>query len=74
VVGWLCIFRTDKLVESARKKYEEKRAFRPSLSPGFVLKTWYPTYLRGIGILAWLMLLGMALLVFGNFTLPIPTN
>jgi hypothetical protein len=72
VVGWLCLFRTDKLVESARKKYDEKRSVRPSLSPGFVLKTWYPTYLRGIGILAWIMLLGLALLVLGVIRLPIP--
>jgi hypothetical protein len=53
VSGWVCVFRTSKLVKWSQNNYKKSRIFRRWPGSGLVLKSWYPTYLRCMGIYAW---------------------
>jgi len=53
VSGWFCVFRTSKLVSWSQNNYRKSRVFRWWPGSGLVLKSWYPTYLRCMGIYAW---------------------
>jgi hypothetical protein len=54
VCGWLCVFKTDMLVERGRKNYEERKFVRAFTRSSMVLKPWYPTYIRCAGVFIWL--------------------
>ena len=74
--GWLCVFRTEMLVAWGRKSYE-RRNNHPRLvreiirihpMSNIVLKPWYPTYIRWMGIFIWLWaLMVLYLVVFHHF-------
>jgi hypothetical protein len=51
--GWLCIFRTSKVVDWAQNNYRSSRITRSCPGSGMVMKPWYPTYLRCMGVYAW---------------------
>jgi len=54
IVGWTCVFRTVVVVEWARRRYHKSgRLVRAYPFSNIVLKAWYPTYLRSIGIFVW---------------------
>jgi hypothetical protein len=54
ICGWLCIYKTDALVEQQRRRYEKHGWIRAYPFSGMVMKSWYPTYLRCSGIFVWL--------------------
>ena len=54
ICGWLCMYRTDALVERQRRRYEKSEWVRAYPFSSMVMKDWYPTYLRGSGLLIWL--------------------
>jgi len=54
ICGWLCIYKTDALVERQRRRYQKYALVRLYPFSGMVMKSWYPAYLRGSGILLWL--------------------
>ena len=54
VCGWLCVFKTNMLVERARKNYEKRKFVRAFASSDMVLKPWYPTFIRCAGVFIWL--------------------
>jgi hypothetical protein len=53
VAGWFCVFRTSTLVSWAQSNYRNSKIARWWPGSGLVLKSWYPTYLRCMGIYAW---------------------
>jgi hypothetical protein len=56
VLGCACLFRTTALVEWARMRYQRSsRIVQAWPFSNLVLKPWYPTYLRGMGIYALLI-------------------
>jgi hypothetical protein len=65
VLGWACLFRTERLVLWARRNYERSNRFIRAW-PGHsgVMKPWYPAYVRFMGIFVWVFacLLAMGLI------------
>jgi hypothetical protein len=56
VLGCACLFRTTVLVEWARTRYQRSsRIVQAWPFSNLVLKPWYPTYLRGMGVYALLI-------------------
>jgi hypothetical protein len=53
ICGWLCVFRTEALVEQQQKNYAKHGFVRAYPFSSMVLKSWYPTYLRCAGVFAW---------------------
>jgi len=53
LTGWMCVFRTDMLVQRARAQYERHGLVRLYPFSGLVMKDWYPTYLRCSGVFVW---------------------
>jgi hypothetical protein len=52
--GWLCLFRTSAVVGWLRANYARSRLVRAYPFSGLVLRPWYSTYLRCMGIFIWL--------------------
>jgi hypothetical protein len=68
VCGWLGVFKTNMVVAMGRKNYEKSKFLRSSPLSGIVLKPWYPTYIRCVGIFIWLWALAIVyLMVFHSF-------
>ena len=68
ITGWLCIFRTGKIVAMGRRNYEKSKFIQAYPFSNFVLKNSYPTYIRCAGVFIWVWLLAMlCLLIFGHF-------
>ena len=55
VLGCACLFRTTALVEWARTHHQRSRIIQAWPFSNLVLKSWYPIYLRGMGIYALLI-------------------
>jgi hypothetical protein len=71
-LGWKCIFRTDDMVEWARRRYKQSSKFVQGYPfSNIVLKPWYPTYLRSMGIFIWLSDLLVVMVVFFPQKLPL---
>ena len=52
-LGYACLFRTTVLVDWARRRYQRSsRIVQAWPFSNLVLKPWYPTYLRGMGVYA----------------------
>ena len=64
ICGWLCVFKTGVLVERQQKNYAKHGFVRAYPFSSMVLKSWYPTYLRCAGMLAWLWALVIIYLVW----------
>ena len=64
IVGWLCIYKTDALVERARRRYEKHWFVRAYPFSRMVMQDWYPTYLRCSGVLIWVWALVLIYLVW----------
>jgi len=65
IVGWTCVFRTVVAVEWARRRYHKGgRLVQAYPFSNIVLKPWYPTYLRSMGVFVWLVDLLLAIVVF----------
>jgi hypothetical protein len=64
LVGWLCIYKTDTLVERARRRYERHWFVRAYPFSGMVMKDWYPAYLRFWGIVIWIWALVLIYLMW----------
>jgi len=65
IVGWTCVFRTVVVVEWARRRHHKSgRLVQAYPFSNIVLKPWYPTYLRSIGIFVWLVDLLLVIVVF----------
>jgi hypothetical protein len=62
--AWLCLFKTDKLVERGRKNHLKSSLSQSSPTSGMVTSKWYPTYIRcaGIFIVLWLVLVDFVLI------------
>jgi hypothetical protein len=60
VLGWICIFRTSKLVTWAQNNYRKSKVLRWWPGSSLVMKPWYPRYLCCMGVYAW---------AFGGLTL-----
>jgi hypothetical protein len=65
VLGCVCLFRTTVLVEWARKDFLRSSRFVQAW-PGtnLVMKSWFPMYLRGMGIYALLIAIFVASDIF----------
>jgi hypothetical protein len=71
VLGWACLFRTRILVEYARQRYERSNRFIKAWpGHGTVMKSWYPGYLRSMGIFVWSFDLLIIMVVFFPNALP----
>jgi hypothetical protein len=54
-LGWICLFRTDVMAEWARRQHQRRSKFVQDYPfSNIVLKPWYPTYLRSMGVFIWL--------------------
>lgn len=53
ITGWLCVFRTNILVSWAQNNYRKNKIVRWRPGSGIVFKSWYPTYLRCMGVYLW---------------------
>lgn len=51
-VGWMCLFKTSTVVRWARTNYARSKVTRAYPFSNLVEKTWYPTYLRCMGVFA----------------------
>ena len=68
VAGWFCIFRTDVMVAMGRRNYEKSKFIRAYPVSSFVLRDYYPTYIRCAGIFIWAFLLAViCLVIFAHF-------
>lgn len=78
LTGWLCVFRTETVVIWGREGYERRKMweknklfrtfFRTDPISKIVLKPWYRTYIRWMGIFIWLWaLMVLYLVVFHHF-------
>ena len=66
-LGWACLFRTNVIVEWVRRDYRRSNRFVQAWPfSNLVLKSWYPTYLRSMGICFWIF---DSLLIYGIFFL-----
>ena len=54
VCGWLFVFKTDMLVRWGLSNYARSKMLQGVPNTGLILKSWYPTLLRGAGIFIWL--------------------
>lgn len=71
VLGWSCVFRTDAMVEWARKRYQRSSKFVQHYPfSNIVLKPWYPTYLRSMGLFVWFFDFLVIMVVFFPEKLP----
>jgi len=62
--GWLCILRTTRLVRWAQDNYRRSKVFRWWPGSSLVMKSYYPTYLRCMGVYLWAfgaLILGLSL-------------
>lgn len=56
VLGCACLFRTNALADWARTRYRRSSGIVQGWPfSNLVLKPWYPTYLRGMGVYALLI-------------------
>ncbi len=55
-LGWACVFQARPIADWQRRQYYQSSKFvqRWPLA-NIVLKSWYPTYLRGMGEFLWLI-------------------
>lgn len=65
VAGWFCVFRTSMLVSWAQNNYRHSKIARWWPGAGVVMKSWYPTYLRCMGVYIWAF--GLLILVLFTF-------
>ena len=64
ISGWFLVFRTEMLINRARKNaLTRSRFIKAFTSYEVVDKPWYPKYLRWAGIFVWLWTLAIAVLV-----------
>jgi TRAP-type C4-dicarboxylate transport system permease small subunit len=54
-VGWRYLFRTEAVVTEARSRLEKKKWTQVSPSAGLATKSWYPTYVRCVGVVLWVL-------------------
>ena len=52
--GWFCLFRTETIAGWLRANCNKRRLVRAYPFSSLVLKPWYPTYLRCMGVFIWL--------------------
>jgi hypothetical protein len=52
--GWLCLFRTNKVVGWGRKNYARSKFAQSLPTASLVTKPWYPIYIRCAGVFIWL--------------------
>jgi hypothetical protein len=56
LVGWAALFKTGAVVEFARRDYRNSGKLVQNWPfANMVLKEWFPIYLRGMGVFAWLI-------------------
>ena len=68
ISGWLCIFKTDMLVNMGQKNYGRSKLARSAPNSDIVARPWYPEFIRCAGIFIWLWAAVMDYLVFtGRF-------
>ena len=79
VCGWLCVFKTEMLVESGRRSYQKRKVLEEKSrlvralvgtnpTSRMVLKPWYPTFIRCMGAFIWLWALAvLCLVIFDHF-------
>ena len=54
--GWAALFKTELVIEYAKKQYRESgKLVQKWPGSNMVLKEWFPVYLRGMGVFAWLI-------------------
>ena len=55
ILGWACVFRANSIAEKTTREYHRggKLVHRWPFT-NIVVKSWYPIYLRGIGIVIWI--------------------
>lgn len=53
VLGAMCLFRPGVLVDLSQRNYERRKMTRAWPFSNLVLKPWYPTYLRFMGLFVW---------------------
>jgi hypothetical protein len=51
--GWFCIFRTQRVVNYARRNYTKSKLMQVYPFAGYVMKPSYPIYIRIAGIFLW---------------------
>jgi hypothetical protein len=61
--GALCIFKTKMLVGWGQGNYVKHKSIQAYPFSDFVMKPWYPMYIRGAGIFIWLWALAIDYLV-----------
>jgi hypothetical protein len=64
VCGWLCIFKTEMLVEWRRNNYSKSKLAQANPISGLVTKPWYPIFIQCCGVLIWLWALLIDYLAF----------
>ena len=64
ISGWLCVYKTDMLVERQRRRYEKHPWVRMYPFSSMVMKSWYPTYLRYSGLALWVWCFALIYLVW----------
>lgn len=63
VLGWRFLFRTEAVVKHYRQRYDQSTWGIPNwIGHPEVKKSWYPTYIRAMGIFWWV--LGLLIVAF----------
>ena len=69
ICGWFLVFKTETFVTWARRRYVSRRYLQHYPFARMVMKPWYPTYLRIVGVLVWVVVAGLdCILVFARWT------
>jgi hypothetical protein len=69
LVGTICVFQPKRMQEWIQKQYHgSNRSIRRYTFSNLIFKTWYPTYLRVMGVWAWLLALVFAYGVYVSVT------
>jgi len=63
VCGGLCIFKTKKLVAWGQRSYAKSRFVQSYPFSNMVTKSWYPVYIRCVGVFIWFWALAIDYLV-----------